>query len=68
MGFKELFCRLGLVLVLTACTGPVPPRPLTLPPADGRAAEIVIGDGFRYVVNHQGLFLANKLDDQSNIK
>ena len=51
----EWFCRLGLVLALAACAGPVPPRPLTLPPADGRAAQIIIGDGYRYVVNHQRL-------------
>ena len=28
---------------------------MTLPPADGRAAEITIADGYRYVVNHQAL-------------
>lgn len=39
---------------LAACNAPEL-QPLTLPPADGRAAEIVIGDGFRYVVNYQGL-------------
>ena len=27
-----------------------PPPQLPLPPADGRAADIVIGDGFRYLV------------------
>jgi hypothetical protein len=34
---------------------PPPPPPLTLPAADGRAAQIIIGDGFRYVVNRQAL-------------
>lgn len=34
---------------------PLKPMPLTLPPADGRAAEIVIGDGYRYIVNYQAL-------------
>ena len=34
---------------------PPPPQPLTMPPADGRAHIIVPGDGFRYVVNQQGL-------------
>lgn len=51
---------LGLVLALAACSEPAPQRPLTLPAADGRAAEIVIGDGFRYVVNQQAL--AQSLD------
>ena len=32
---------------------PPPPPPLTLPPADGRASQIIIGDGFKYVVNYQ---------------
>ena len=40
--------------VLAACSAP-DVRPMTLPPADGRAAQIIIGDGFRYVVNLQGL-------------
>ncbi len=44
-----------VLLVLSACGAPLPPGPLTLPPADGRAAEVGIGDGFRYVVNLQGL-------------
>ncbi len=52
--------RLGLVLALAACSEPAPLRPLTLPAADGRAAEIIIGDGFRYVVNQQAL--AQSLD------
>lgn len=40
--------------ILAACNAPVLP-PLTLPPADGRAAEVIIGDGYRYVANYQGL-------------
>ena len=47
--------RLPVALVLgmmvTACAPDV--TPLTLPAADGREAVIVIGDGFRYVVNYQ---------------
>lgn len=44
---------LAALLALAACDGPK--GPLTLPPADGRAAQIIIGDGFRYVVNRQAL-------------
>lgn len=40
---------------LASCGQPLPPRPMTLPAADGRAAPIIIGDGFRYVVNYQSL-------------
>lgn len=54
---------LATLLALTACDDlpasfgrpPPPPQPLTMPPADGRAHIIVPGDGFRYVVNQQGL-------------
>ena len=53
----------AFVVALAACDDlpasfkrpPPPPPPLTLPPADGRAADIVIGDGYHYVVNYQGL-------------
>lgn len=47
-------------LVLSACNDlpdsfrRPPPAPLTLPPADGRAA-ILWNDGFNYVVNYQAL-------------
>ena len=41
-------------LALTACSPPNT-APMTLPPADGRAARIIIGDGYRYLVNYQGL-------------
>lgn len=34
---------------------PLPAVPLTLPAADGRATQIIIGDGFVYVVNRQAL-------------
>lgn len=59
--------RFGLapvVLVLLAGCAAVPPsfarapgtgQPLTLPAADGRAADVGIGDGFRYIVNRQAL-------------
>jgi len=46
---------LALLLTLVGCAVPQPPRPLTQPAADGRAAQIIIGDGFRYVVNRQAL-------------
>jgi len=50
------FRTAALVAVLSGglmgCAAEVP---LTLPAADGRAAEIIIGDGFRYVVNRQAL-------------
>lgn len=42
----------GLCGLVAACATPAP-QPLTLPPADGRAAEVIPGDGFRYVVNLQ---------------
>ena len=34
---------------------PPPPLPLPLPPADGRAAQITIGDGFTYLVLYRRL-------------
>jgi hypothetical protein len=43
------------LFALASCAEPFPPRPLTLPAADGRAEQVVIGDGFRYVVNRQAL-------------
>lgn len=54
---------LGAACLLAACDDlpasfrapPPPPVPLTLPAADGRAAQIIIGDGFRYVVTRQAL-------------
>lgn len=60
---RGLVPKVALLLVLTACDDlpdefkrpPPPPPPLTLPPADGRAAEIVPGDGFTYIVNYQAL-------------
>lgn len=46
------FLALGLMALLSACAAPTP-QPLTLPPADGRAAEVMPGDGYRYVINVQ---------------
>lgn len=48
---------LGLLSGCAAMPGwqPQPSQPMTLPPADGRAAEVGIGDGFLYVVNLQSL-------------
>jgi hypothetical protein len=46
---------LAVIAVLASCAEPVPPRPLTLPAADGRAARLYGGDGFYYIVNYQGL-------------
>lgn len=40
--------------MLAACAAP-DLLPLTMPLADGRAAEVIVGDGYRYVVNQQGL-------------
>lgn len=34
---------------------PPPPLPLALPPADGRTAQIMIGDGYTYLVLYQRL-------------
>ena len=54
---------LGLVGLMAGCDDlstsfrapPPPPVPLTLPAADGQAAHINVGDGFRYIVNRQAL-------------
>lgn len=46
---------MALLLVLASCAEPLPLRPLTLPAVDGRAEQVVIGDGFRYIVNRQAL-------------
>ena len=46
---------LAILLALASCAELLPLRPLTLPAADGRAEQVVIGDGFRYVVNRQAL-------------
>lgn len=53
----------GLLAVLAGCAdlppsfrrppGPLPP--LTLPAADGRAAKVLIGDGFGYIVNRAAM-------------
>jgi hypothetical protein len=43
------------MVVLAACASPMAPVPLTMPAADGRASETVIGDGYRYVVTRQAL-------------
>lgn len=56
-------CGCAVVLTMAGCdelpasfrAPPLPPVPLTQPAADGRAAQIIIGDGFRYIVNRQAL-------------
>ncbi len=45
----------AVFLALASCVEPLPLLPLALPAADGRAEQVVIGDGFRYVVNRQTL-------------
>lgn len=45
---------LAALVLLAACSS-APPVPLTLPAADGRAEEVVIGDGYRYIVNQQAM-------------
>lgn len=44
-----------VLITLASCAEPLPQRPLAMPAADGRAAEILLGDGFRYIVNRRGL-------------
>lgn len=44
----------GLLALLSACAS-APPQPLTMPAADGRAAEVAPGDGFRYVVTRRAV-------------
>lgn len=52
---KGILGGLVLLVALSACGAVAPPRPMTMPAADGRAADVSIGDGFRYVVNQQAL-------------
>ena len=62
-GWFGCLALFGMVGLMAGCdklpasfrAKPPPPVPLTLPAADGRAAQIIIGDGFRYIVNRQAL-------------
>lgn len=52
------FFTAGLLVAVSACSMALPNAPLlpkTLPPADGRAQEVRIGDRFTYVVTVQAL-------------
>jgi hypothetical protein len=51
---KGILGAVVLLGALSAC-GASAPRPLTMPAADGRAADVSLGDGYRYVVNRQAL-------------
>jgi hypothetical protein len=56
MASMARFIAGGVALAaLTSCSPATVPVPMTLPATDGRAHEVSIGDGFRYVVTLQAL-------------